>query len=224
MATYDEAYDWDNLSDEDWNKKLDEKIAQFNEGRGEVKLPPPSTAIMTDEYERGINYKYITEDLIRHYADACGDPNPIWRDPTYAAGTRWGGIIAPPIFETCIAFGSAYGGRLRVPGIARLAGGSRHDYLKPIRPGDSFSIYDRYAGFEEKHVEGKPYRMFIESVPRYYVNQRDEIVAIETHRNIYMATPPGKRGKKVKEAKMYQDKKRRVYTQVQAILMSQPLK
>ena len=77
MATYDEAYDWDNLSDEDWNKKLDEKIAQFNEGRGEVKLPPPSTAIMTDEYERGINYKYITEDLIRHYADACGDPNPI---------------------------------------------------------------------------------------------------------------------------------------------------
>ena len=47
MATYDEAYDWDNLSDEDWNKKLDEKIAQFNEGRGEVKLPPPSTAIMT---------------------------------------------------------------------------------------------------------------------------------------------------------------------------------
>ena len=30
MATYDEAYDWDNLSDEDWNKKLDEKISQFN--------------------------------------------------------------------------------------------------------------------------------------------------------------------------------------------------
>ena len=29
MATYDEAYDWDNLSDEDWNKKLDEKIDEL---------------------------------------------------------------------------------------------------------------------------------------------------------------------------------------------------
>lgn len=66
-----EEFDWDNLSDEEWNKRLDEKIAMFNEGRGEVKLPPPSTAIMTDEYERGINYKYITEDLIRHFADAA---------------------------------------------------------------------------------------------------------------------------------------------------------
>lgn len=216
-----EEFDWDNLSDEEWNKRLDEKIAMFNEGRGEVKLPPPSTAIMTDEYERGINYKYITEDLIRHFADACGDPNPIWRDPTYASGTRWGGIIAPPLFESCIAFGSAFGGRLRVPGIARLAGGSKHDYLKPIRPGDSFSIYDRYAGFEEKQVEGKPYRMFIESVPRYYINQKDEIVAVETHRNIYMATPPGKRGKKVKEAKMYQDKVRRVYTQEELDMIHQ---
>ena len=213
MAKYDEAYDWDHLNDDDWNKTLDEHIDRFNQGRGEVMLPPPSHAIMDDEYVRGINYKYVTEDLIRHYADAIGDPNPFWRDPTYIATTRWGGFIAPPTFETCIAFGSSYGGRLRVPGISRLAGGSKHDYFKPIRPGDSFSIYDKYAGFEEKQVKGKPYRMFIESVPRYYINQRDEVVAIETHRNIYMATPPGKRGAKVKEAKMYQDKQRHFYSE-----------
>lgn len=212
MAKFDAAYDWDHLSDEDWNKTLDEHIAKFNEGRGEVMLPPPSHAIMDDEYVRGINYKVITEDLIRHYADAIGDPSPFWRDPSYIASTRWGGFIAPPTFETCIAFGSSFGGRLRVPGISRLAGGSKHEYFKPIRPGDSFSIYDKYAGFVEKQVTDKPYRMFIESVPRYYINQRDEVVAIETHRNIYMATPPGKRGKKVKEAKMYQDKQRHFYS------------
>ena len=208
--------DWDNLSDEAWEQRLEDRIAEFNAGRGEIKLPPPSTAVMDDEYERGINYKYITEDIIRHYADACGDPNPIWRDPNYAIGTRWGGIIAPPTFETCIAFGSAFGGRLRVPGVARLAAGEKHTYLKPIRPGDSFSIYDRYEGFTERNVTNKPYRMFIEEVPRYYVNQRDEVVAITTHRNIYMATPPGRRvkkdGKKDKEAKMYQDKVRRPMT------------
>jgi len=212
MATNFTELDWDHLSDEEWNKRLDERIAQFNEGRGEIMLPPPPHAIMDDEYTRGINNKLVTEDLIRHYADAIGDPNPLWRDPTYAAGTRWGGIIAPPTYESCIAYGSSFGGRLRVPGIARLAAGNKHEYFKPIRPGDTFSIYDKYGGFEEKHVEGKPYRMFVESVPRYFINQRDEVVAIATHRNIYIATPPGKRGKKVKEAKMYQDKKRRVYS------------
>lgn len=211
-AIYDENYDWDHLSDEDWNKRLDEKIQQFNEGRGEVVLPPPSFAVMDDEYVRGINYKVVTEDLIRHFADACGDPSPFWRDPTYIQSTRWGGFIAPPLFETCIAFGSSFGGRLRVPGIARLAGGSKHIYYKPIRPGDSFTIYDKYEGFVEKQVKDKPYRMFIESAPRYYVNQRNEVAAVEVHRNIYMATPPGKRGNKVKEAKMYQDKVRHLYT------------
>ena len=225
MAVEKANVDWDHLSDTEWEKRLDEKIAEFNDGRGEIKLPPPSTAVMDDEYERGINYKYITEDIIRHYADACGDPNPLFRDPTYAGGTRWGGIIAPPTFETCIAFGSAFGGRLRVPGVARLAAGEKHTYLKPIRPGDSFSIYDRYEGFTERQVTNKPYRMFIEEVPRYYINQRDEVVAITTHRNIYMATPPGRRakkdGKKDKEAKMYQDKVRRPCTKEELDLIHQ---
>lgn len=221
MSENTSRFDWDSLSDEEWNKRLDERIAEFNEGRGEMKLPPPATAIMDEEYTRGINNRLVTEDLIRHYADAIGDPNPFWRDPTYAAGTRWGGIIAPPTYESCIAFGSAFGGRLRVPGIARLAGGSKHIYNKPIRPGDTFTIYDKYEGFVEKQVTGKNYRMFIESVPRYYINQRDEAAAIEIHRNIYMATPPGKREKKAKENRMYQDKVRHHYSKEELDMIHQ---
>jgi acyl dehydratase len=203
-------FNWDNLSDSDWNKKLDEHIEMFNEGRGEIKCPPPPHAIMDNEYERGINYGTVTTDIIRHYADAIGDPNPIWRDPAYAAGTRWGGIIAPPTFESCISFGSSFGGRLRVPGVARLAAGNKHDYFKPIRPGDTFYVYDKYQGFEEKDAPGKAYRLFIESVPRYFVNQRDEVVAVATGRNIYMATPPSKR--KEKTNKPYADKTKYHYS------------
>ncbi|MGM9522601.1 MAG: MaoC family dehydratase N-terminal domain-containing protein [Oscillospiraceae bacterium] len=225
MADLENKLDWDNLPDDEWNKRLDERIDEFNKGKGEVVFPPPSYAVMDDEYTRGVNYKYITEDLIRHFADACGDPNPIWRDPSYAAGTRWNGFIAPPVFETSIAFGSAVGGRLRVPGIARLAAGEKHTYIKPIRPGDYFTIYDKYNGFYEKNVTDKPYRMFIEEVPRYYINQNGETVAITTHRNIYMATPPGKRvaktGKKDKEAKMYQNKVRRPCTPEELELIHQ---
>jgi acyl dehydratase len=207
MSQEPSEYDWDSLSDSEWNKRLDEFIDRFNDERGVIALPPPPHAIMDNEYERGINNKLVTEDLIRHYADAIGDPNPIWRDPSYAEGTRWGGIIAPPTFESCISFGSSFGGRLRVPGVHRLAAGNKHDYLKPFRPGDEFHVYDKYLGFEEKDAPGKPYRMFIESVPRYFVNQRDETIAIATGRNIYMATPPGKRQKR-REGGMYADKQR----------------
>ena len=32
------------------------------------------------------------------FARAIGDPNPIYSDETYAAGTECGGIVAPPTF------------------------------------------------------------------------------------------------------------------------------
>lgn len=212
MSDEAQEFDWDSLSDEEWNKRLDERIDAFNAERGVVKVPPPPHVLMDNEYERGINNKLVTEDLIRHYADAIGDPNPVWRDPNYAAGTTWGGIIAPPTFESCISFGSSFGGRMRVPGVHRLAAGNKHEYNQPFRPGDEFHIYDTYMGFEEKSVPDKPYRMFIESVPRYFVNQRDETVAVATGRNIYMATPPSKRGAK-REGGLYADKKRTPFSQ-----------
>ena len=129
---------WDHLGDQAWNEKLDQRIAFFNEGKGEVECALPPHAIMDNEYIRGINNKLVTEDLIRHFADAIGDPNPLWRDRTYAQNTRWGGIIAPPLYESCISFGSSFGGRLRVPGVARLAAGNLHEYAAPIRPGEEF--------------------------------------------------------------------------------------
>ena len=35
-------------------------------------------------------------DAFRHVAECYGDDNPLFCDPEYAAGTRWGGPIAPP--------------------------------------------------------------------------------------------------------------------------------
>lgn len=38
-------------------------------------------------------------DALRHHVNGYGDDNPMYIDPDYAAGTRWGGIIAPPGFS-----------------------------------------------------------------------------------------------------------------------------
>ena len=39
-------------------------------------------------------------DAFRHLANGYGDGNPLWSDRGYAAKTRWGGLIAPPMFVT----------------------------------------------------------------------------------------------------------------------------
>src|SRR5262249_42099462 len=39
-----------------------------------------------------------TGDAIRHHVNGYGDDNPLYIDPDYAAGTRWGGLIGPPGF------------------------------------------------------------------------------------------------------------------------------
>ena len=37
-------------------------------------------------------------DVMSHFAWACGDDNPLWHDPLYAAKTRWRDQIAFPLF------------------------------------------------------------------------------------------------------------------------------
>lgn len=41
----------------------------------------------------------VTWDGSRQFAYGFGDDNPLYCDPEYAAGTRWGNLIAPPTFQ-----------------------------------------------------------------------------------------------------------------------------
>jgi acyl dehydratase len=184
------------LSEAEWNKLVDEHFAELNKRKGAVIIPPPTHVLIESEYQQSQNNKFVTEDLIRHFAYAVGDPNPLWRDPDYARGTRWGGIIAPPTFDFCIASsdgaGNAPGGSFLLPGFNLFAGGNKHEYFGVIRPGDEFRVVDKYLGVEEKEVKDKTYRLFLEMGKRSYINQRDEVVVIATARRIMTGTPPGK--------------------------------
>jgi acyl dehydratase len=90
------------------------------------------------------------------FARAIGDPNPIYSDPEYAAGTELGGIIAPPTFVAAGAHwdpGWRYRPEIGEPwfgsGVApsgvtaedRPPAGGVHaeqhfEFHRPLRPGD----------------------------------------------------------------------------------------
>src|SRR5215211_3768051 len=63
----------------------DEGVARL---RARIGVPQP--------HPQPPHYRCPNEDAFRQVAQAYGDDNPLWCDPAYAAGTRWGGPIAPP--------------------------------------------------------------------------------------------------------------------------------
>lgn len=102
----------------------------------------------------------VTRKDIRRYADAIGDPNPLYRDEAHARGTAHGGIIAPPLFCHALAFDDVPVDRLRADGLPSeldlplptsraVGGGSTFDVGVPVRPGDVITarkvVEDIYA-------------------------------------------------------------------------------
>lgn len=79
-----------------------------------------------------------TRDNIRHYAHGIGDDNPLWCDPEYAAGTKYGGIIALPsfLFATSRIVSGYVGG---LPGVHAMWSGADWTWHKPVRRNDVIS-------------------------------------------------------------------------------------
>ena len=44
----------------------------------------------------------VEKGAIRQFAEAVGDPNPLWNDDVTARKSRYGGLIAPPTFLRCV--------------------------------------------------------------------------------------------------------------------------
>ncbi len=79
-----------------------------------------------------------TRDGIRHYAHGIGDDNPLWCDPAYATGTRWGDVIAPPsfLFATSRIISGYVGG---LPGVHAMWAGADWTWHLPVRRNDAIT-------------------------------------------------------------------------------------
>ena len=72
-----------------------------------------------------------TRDNIRHYAHGIGDDNPLWCDPSYAARTHYGDVIALPsfLFTTSRIVSGYVGG---IPGVHAMWAGADWHWHKPV--------------------------------------------------------------------------------------------
>src|SRR5581483_8321402 len=86
-----------------------------------------------------------TPDTIRHFTNGYGDDNPLYCDPSYAAKTRWGSVIGPPMYEVTMGFpevtevDEATRALLKgdpLVGVGQYLSGEDWEFWQPVYPGD----------------------------------------------------------------------------------------
>ena len=139
---------------------------------------------LIEEMRRRVGKKLYIDDVVFHdkatkraiarFADAIGDPNPLWKDQVYAKNTRYGNIVAPPSWIFSALSGVQFGWK----GLAGFHIATRNVFFRPIFLDDSLNFEATYLGFEgpkESRFAGK---VVIDSFEERYFNQNNELVAI----------------------------------------------
>ena len=95
---------------------------------------------------------HVERGKIREFADAIGDPNPIYRDPDYAAEMGFAGVLAPPtMLRTFLYEPKAASEALKVKDWSYIVHGEQEfEYFAPIVAGDVLTAQERIAGITEK--------------------------------------------------------------------------
>ena len=136
----------------------------------------------------------VEKEPIRRFADAVGDPNPLYRDEEYSQKSRYGSIIAPPGFISSPWFisRSYTEGRKEpnsetsspaslIPALAQagytraIDSGIEYEFFQPVRVGDTIT----FTSAVEDIIEGsnKIKKAVFLVIRTNYTNQNGEGVA-----------------------------------------------
>jgi acyl dehydratase len=138
--------------------------------------------------KKRINVYEVTKKDIRRFAQAIGDTNPLYTDEEYAKKSRYGKIIAPPLFCHSLAFEDVPAEELRFDGLPdelnvplpvqrAIGGGSEFEVGEPVSPGDVLTVSVTITDITKK--EGKSGILYFISLDTIYTNQKNKIVARE---------------------------------------------
>lgn len=125
----------------------------------------------------------VEKGHIKRFAQAIGDENPIYYDEEYAKKTRYGGIIAPPLFLIDTGLVKFVDKLVAMcPDLANINGSTEIEFYRPMMIGDRIKTVAKLVDVEEK--VGKSGPMILLTIEVTYTNQRQELVA--KCRNIFI--------------------------------------
>ena len=143
----------------------------------------------------------VNQPMIRHWAAAFADANPVYTDPEVAAATRFGGIVAPPLMlqtwtmptptlegiaerggsPVAVRGGTALSVLDRAGYVGTLATNSEFEILRYLRPGEVVSSETVFESISEEKQTRMGRGRFVTWVTTYTVGT-DEVVGRQTFR------------------------------------------
>lgn len=118
----------------------------------------------------------IEKSMIRNFAAAIGDTNPLYNDEEYAKSKGYSSIIAPPGFFTAAVMSSAFTRlRPRMPIGRGVDAGGEWDILLPVAAGDTLTNTFKFVDVTQE--EGSKGMKTFVKFETTHVNQRGEMVA-----------------------------------------------
>jgi len=131
----------------------------------------------------------VTKRDIKRFAQAIGETNLIHFDENYAKNTRYGTIIAPPLFCQIFTFDDVSPDRLPddgspieidvpIPAKRTVGGASSYEIFQRVKAGDRLIAKSTLKDvFTKQGKSGKLYFVVVETA---FYNQNNEPVAKET--------------------------------------------
>jgi len=121
----------------------------------------------------------VEEGAIQRYAQAIGDPNPLYNDPDFASKTKYGRLLAPPGFTGWPVKAGRLSDRLlesllKAGAPSRLLdGGVEFEFIEPVGAGAILTATTKIANMAERETRlGKTIFTTLETT---FVNQKGNV-------------------------------------------------
>lgn len=136
---------------------------------------------------------------IKRWATVNEDYNALWFDEEYAKKSKWGGIIAPPLYLISVNDGLQWPERLaddvygpgmlprrdKYPSYSHtFQAESEWEFFEPVRPGDTIDARSKLVDVYWKQGEG--YRMCFVVGETTYSNQKGQSVGRNRSSAVYL--------------------------------------
>jgi acyl dehydratase len=92
----------------------------------------------------------VERSAIRRFADALGDPNPIYQDEAAARGAGHPTLVAPPTFPVALTANERFRHSLDLGTRSVLHGEQQFEYARPLQAGERITVVSRVADVQER--------------------------------------------------------------------------
>jgi acyl dehydratase len=92
----------------------------------------------------------VEKGAIRRFAEALGDPNPVYVDEAAARAAGYPALVAPPTFPVVLTANERFRHSLDLGTRSVLHGEQQFEYARPVLAGDRITVRSRVADVQER--------------------------------------------------------------------------